>query len=457
VELIIIYKFSFAVSKYNGGGAINRSVTQTGIRSYKDDPYLFRLFSSSPPLLLGLAHAIFLLLLLRITLFVAFACFFFLSLLIINLATLIYLRLSNSSDNSHISLRHQPNRKRNQETGFVEFAMETGKVPSRRFSIGYALAPKKQESFIQPSLISLASSRGIDLVPIDPAKPLLSQGPFACVIHKLSGDEWRSNLDDFSEVHPEVPIIDRPDAIERLHNRISMLQVVSELDTSTSASVETFGIPSQVVVYDSGALADSGFVEALRFPIIAKPLVADGTARSHKMSLVFTRDGLQKLKPPLVLQEFVNHGGVIFKVYVVGMHVTCVKRRSLPDVSKETLEYPAEGSVSFSQISNLTSKGQIRGAQEELIRLDEAEMPPISFVTEIASGLRKALGLRLFNFDMIRDTRVGTRYLIIDINYFPGYAKMPNYESVLTDFFSAIVHKEDEENEGSNNHKAEVA
>ncbi|KAF3335984.1 inositol-tetrakisphosphate 1-kinase 1 [Carex littledalei] len=336
--------------------------------------------------------------------------------------------------------------------------METEKSPSGRFSIGYALAPKKQESFIQPSLISLARSRGIDLIAIDPAKPLLSQGPFDCVLHKLSGDEWRSNLDAFSAVHPEIPIIDRPDAIERLHNRISMLQVVSELDTSTSASGETFGIPSQVVVYDSGALADSGLVEALGFPIIAKPLVADGTARSHKMSLVFSREGLHQLKPPLVLQEFVNHGGVIFKVYVVGTHVTCVKRRSLPDVSKETLlQCPAEGSVSFSQISNLTAKGQIRGAQEELIRLDEAEMPPISFVTEIASGLRKALGLRLFNFDMIRDTRVGTRYLIIDINYFPGYAKMPSYESVLTDFFSAIVHKEDEENEESNNHKVEVA
>ncbi|KAG5562281.1 hypothetical protein RHGRI_005119 [Rhododendron griersonianum] len=39
--------------------------------------------------------------------------------------------------------------------------------------------------------------------------------------------------------------------------------------------------------------------------------------------------GLSKLKPPIVLQEFVNHGGVIFKVYVVGNYVKCVKRNSL--------------------------------------------------------------------------------------------------------------------------------
>jgi inositol-1,3,4-trisphosphate 5/6-kinase/inositol-tetrakisphosphate 1-kinase len=30
---------------------------------------------------------------------------------------------------------------------------------------------------------------------------------------------------------------------------------------------------------------------------------------------------------------------------------------------------------------------------------------------------------------------------VIDINYFPGYAKMPGYETVLTDFFCDVVGK----------------
>lgn len=50
------------------------------------------------------------------------------------------------------------------------------------------------------------------------------------------------------------------------------------------------------------------------------------------------------------------------------------------------------------------------------------------------------MGLRLFNFDLIRDGRDGNgRYLVIDINYFPGYAKMPSYESVMVDFFRDVV------------------
>lgn len=42
--------------------------------------------------------------------------------------------------------------------------------------------------------------------------------------------------------------------------------------------------------------------------LVAKPLVADGSAKSHELSLAYDRYSLQKLEPPLVLQEFVNHG-----------------------------------------------------------------------------------------------------------------------------------------------------
>lgn len=41
---------------------------------------------------------------------------------------------------------------------------------------------------------------------------------------------------------------------------------------------------------------------------VAKPLVADGSAKSHAMSLAYDGYGLSALDTPLVLQEFVNHG-----------------------------------------------------------------------------------------------------------------------------------------------------
>ncbi|KAF5735054.1 Inositol 1 3 4-trisphosphate 5/6-kinase family protein [Tripterygium wilfordii] len=311
-------------------------------------------------------------------------------------------------------------------------------MSSRRFAIGYALAQKKQKSFIQESLVSLCRERGIDLVKIDQERPLVDQGPFDCVLHKLYGDDWKGQLVDFLAKNPNAVVIDSPDAIERLHNRISMLQVVSELKIEDQSG--TFGIPKQIVIYDKETLFDRQAWEFLKYPVIAKPLVADGTAKSHKMALVFNHDGLNKLKPPIVLQEFVNHGGVIFKVYVVGEYVKCAKRKSLPDVSEEKLK-TLEGSLSFSQVSNLATHEKNDDKYYKLMQLDDTEMPPQNFISDIARGLRGLMKLNLFNFDVIRDTRIGNRYLIIDINYFPGYAKMPCYETVLTDFFWDVVQK----------------
>ncbi|XP_022860119.1 inositol-tetrakisphosphate 1-kinase 1-like [Olea europaea var. sylvestris] len=316
----------------------------------------------------------------------------------------------------------------------------------RRYGIGYALAPKKQASFVQVSLINLAKERGIDLIKIDLEKPLIDQGPFDCILHKIYSPSWKQQLSDYAVKNPNVPIIDSPNAIERLHNRISMLEVVTEINVDCETG--SFGIPKQIVIYDAKAAKELNLeAQGLKFPLIVKPLVADGSAKSHKMSLVFNKVGLSELKPPVVLQEFVNHGGVIFKVYVVGEYVKCVKRKSLPDVNEENLGN-SEGSLSFSQVSNLNSVERADDKYYSMMDLEDekTELPPMSFLVNIASGLRAAMGLHLFNFDLIRDSLIGNRYLVIDINYFPGYAKMPCYERVLTDFFWDILNNNDDLN-----------
>ncbi|VVB14798.1 unnamed protein product [Arabis nemorensis] len=308
-----------------------------------------------------------------------------------------------------------------------------------RYVVGYALAAKKEQSFIQPSLIEHSRKRGIDLVKLDPTKSLLEQGKLDCIIHKLYDVDWKENLHEFRNKSPGVPVVDLPEAIERLHNRVSMLEVITQLTFPVSES-ERFGVPEQVVVMDSGVLSGGEALGELKFPVIAKPLDADGSAKSHKMFLIYDQEGMKILKAPIVLQEFVNHGGVIFKVYVVGDHVKCVKRRSLPDISEEKIG-TSKGSRPFSQISNLTGQEDKNKEYGEDRSLEKVEMPPLSFLKDLAMAMRKSMGLNLFNFDVIRDARDANRYLIIDINYFPGYAKMPSYEPVLTEFFWDMVTK----------------
>ena len=75
----------------------------------------------------------------------------------------------------------------------------------------------------------------------------------------------------------------------------------------------------------------------------------------------------------------------------------------------------AEGSMSFCQISNVTQDHENENYYG-IMNLEDAEMSPTTFVSDIAKGLRQALGLNLFNFDVIIDTKAGSHYLVIDIN-----------------------------------------
>lgn len=302
--------------------------------------------------------------------------------------------------------------------------------------VGYAIPLKKESSVIRPSLLDHAASRGVRFIRIDPAVPLSEQhrsqeGPFHCIVHKLYGEDWKIQIQLFSLDYPDVPIIDSPDCIEPLHNRVTMLQMVHQLSIQGHEAV-SFGVPKQVVVHDPDELKLGRLREDVRFPVIAKPLMVDGSLGSHKMHVVFTPKGLEKLRAPVALQEFVNHGGVIFKVYVVGETVQCVKRRSLPDTVISKYEHH-EDPMPFSQISGTAPAVGM-----------EMEMPPVSFVSDLAGELRRVMGLNLFNFDLIKDGRYegeGERYLVIDINYCPGFAKMPGYETILTEFFRDLIMK----------------
>ncbi|KAJ6850455.1 inositol-tetrakisphosphate 1-kinase 5-like [Iris pallida] len=227
--------------------------------------------------------------------------------------------------------------------------------------------------------------------------------------------------------------------VSRIAVRPDREQIVPDINTLNNHH-HTIGIPKQITINDSAALEDPAVLSGLRFPVLAKPLRADGSNDSHKMALVFNSEALLKQPIPVVLQEFVNHGGVVLKVYVAGDYVTCVKRPSIRDISEEMMvELSKKGSLSFSLISNMTAGHE----------LDEADTPPMSFITEIAQGLRRAMGLTLFNFDMIKDLRLANHYLVIDINYFPGYEKIPDYETVMTDFMWNIIHEKKEQDVSS--------
>ncbi|GKV33495.1 hypothetical protein SLEP1_g42001 [Rubroshorea leprosula] len=128
-----------------------------------------------------------------------------------------------------------------------------------------------------------------------------------------------------------------------------MLQCVADMNLSDSYG--KVGVPKQLVIKrDASSIPEAVIKSGLSLPLVAKPLVADGSAKSHELSLAYDQYSLRKLEPPLVLQEFVNHGGVLFKVYIVGEAIKVVRRFSLPDVTKWELSKNA-GVFRFPRVS----------------------------------------------------------------------------------------------------------
>lgn len=315
-----------------------------------------------------------------------------------------------------------------------EEVMEKSEVSTTPFLgqkivVGYALTAKKKKSFLQPNFISLARSKGIYFINIDLNKPLSEQGPFDIVLHKLLGEEWREIIEDFRQKHPDVFVLDPPDAIQHLHNRQSMLQDVVDLNLSECNG--KVGIPRQLVIAkdkDPSTIPYEVTKAGLKLPLVAKPLVVDGSAKSHELFLAYDEFSLSELEPPLVLQEFVNHGGLLFKIYIVGEYIKVVRRFSLPNISKRELSKVA-GVYRFPRVSCAAASADDADLDPSI-----AEHPPRPLLERLAKELRHRLGLRLFNVDMIREYGTKDVFYVIDINYFPGYGKMPDYEHVFTDF-----------------------
>eukprot|EP00268_Persea_americana_P042891 TRINITY_DN4297_c1_g2_i5.p1 TRINITY_DN4297_c1_g2~~TRINITY_DN4297_c1_g2_i5.p1 ORF type:complete len:336 (-),score=71.82 TRINITY_DN4297_c1_g2_i5:440-1447(-) len=321
---------------------------------------------------------------------------------------------------------------------------ENPQQQQQKLVVGYALTSKKTKSFLQPKLEGLARKKGILFVAIDQNRPLSDQGPFDIVLHKLTGREWRQILEDYRQNHPEVTVLDPPDAIQHVHNRQSMLQDVADLNLS-----DCYGkvcVPKQLVITkDPSSIPDAVIKAGLTLPLVAKPLVVDGSAKSHELSLAYDQFSLSKLEPPLVLQEFVNHGGVLFKVYIVGEAVKVVRRFSLPDVNEREL-LNSTGVYRFPRVSCAAASADDADLDPQV-----AELPPRPLLERLARELRRRLGLRLFNIDIIRELGTRDRFYVIDINYFPGYGKMPEYEHIFTDFLLSLVQGEYKNRQVNNN------
>ncbi|KAL5583106.1 hypothetical protein UlMin_015548 [Ulmus minor] len=175
-------------------------------------------------------------------------------------------------------------------------------------------------------------------------------------------------------------------------------------------SIYNVGIPRQLVVTKDPLSIPYEVTNArLCLPLFVKPLLVDGSSKSHELFLAYNQFSLSELEPPLVLQEFVNQGIV-------------VRQFALPDVSKCELE-DVIGVFHFPRVSYAVAT-----TDEADLDPSIAELPPQPFLEKLAKELRHWMH--------------GTSdvFYVIDINYFLGKLwEHVEYEHILTYFLLSLM------------------
>lgn len=183
---------------------------------------------------------------------------------------------------------------------------------------------------------------------------------------------------------------------------------------------------------------------------------------------------------PLLFEQYVNHGTCLFKVYVLGDAAVMVTRPSLhleareaagigaatawtappgtspPAPAARDLGAAAPAGPDLEVVSRVSAYPRSRSwGKDDLAPVGHGVPPPPEWVWRgMAAKIRDTLGLTLFNFDLIvpLEPPPGAAGLVapgapcaaeglvhlIDINYFPGIEKLPNYEALLVGFFEGL-------------------
>ncbi|GBG92082.1 hypothetical protein CBR_g54337 [Chara braunii] len=307
---------------------------------------------------------------------------------------------------------------------------------SKVVRVGFSF--RKKKNFFSAKFLEHARSRGVTFLEVKQGIPLVEQGPFDIILHKRNDSDWFRDMEDYKSQHPHVELIEPAEGVLALDNREHQLRAAQLLDLKEfHGKVVT---PKQVRIESHTPtksirrmLAEAG----ISVPFIVKPL-ANSIDGSHDLQIVYRMEGVDQLRPPLLLQEFVDHGGVCFKLYVIGKSFTCVRRRSVPDIGEIASDDP-DAQPLLGAIRPLPKLSSIPVEQGDMVN-DSVRNPEPEFLERLSAELTRCLKLRLFNVDLLPEGGTnGDRFVLIDVNYFPGYNKNPGYEVPFIDFILEVA------------------
>ncbi|XP_034078196.1 inositol-tetrakisphosphate 1-kinase isoform X2 [Gymnodraco acuticeps] len=311
--------------------------------------------------------------------------------------------------------------------------------------VGYWLSEKKMKKLNFQAFADLCRKRGIEVVQLDLSQPLEEQGPLDVIIHKLTdlileADQNDSQavllvqrVQDYIDAHPETIVLDPLPAIRTLLDRCKSYQLIHRIE-SCMQDERICSPPFMVLNTEcSPDVLEQIKRQGLTFPFICKTRVAHGT-NSHEMAIIFSEEDLKDVKPPCVIQSFINHNAVLYKVFVVGDSYTVVERPSLKNfpagpADREAIFFNSHNVSKPESSSDLTTRENVEGVSQP---------PSDDVIRELSRSLRQALDVSLFGIDVIINNQTG-QHAVIDINAFPGYEGVPEFFTDLLNHITSVL------------------
>lgn len=284
-------------------------------------------------------------------------------------------------------------------------------------------------------LQELCLDNSVEFVVIDMNKSLNEQGHFDVIVHKVL--EWYNQGEEVGDaklkkllnyVHSVPRAVTLLDPIEKtveLADRLHSMHVLKKCEF-TMKGISVF-VPQFAFIEktDSENILSIVNKHNLRFPLITKPPLTRYDAEAHDMAIIFSEHSLGDVMSPCVIQEFVNHGSILYKIANADQSSYICERPSVKNLeaSCETTVYFDSMTVSKTNVHN----ADLHEVDPNLLnfrtlRMDEEDDTILDrdVVNELLRLIVEHSGLSFFGVDIIVDEKTGN-YGIIDLNYMPSY------------------------------------
>ena len=195
----------------------------------------------------------------------------------------------------------------------------------------------------------------------------------------------------------------------------------------------------------------------LKYPLMLK-FTGDRKKYEHLIINIVCEEGLKnfveyfkeytcddnKEKIKIVIQQFVNHGGYVIKLYRINNKSYFYYRPSFPDSKREFINKYEEYNRSFLELSTselVTNEYKEFWKKVNGVNDNYKDNVDEQFLSEVGENFEKYSGDSLVGLDFLLDINKGIYYLI-DINQFPGYKELFNdFHDILEEHIIRGINK----------------